>query len=108
MKKNSSNHYLTIKNKKHSYTITSTKSKKIVFFKCEAAKIAQEFLAEDIPALLIDLPELIIEEINYQKRQDLIRFRLSGEEKKIIEKKALSKGYRTISAFMRDLALGKI
>ncbi|MFC1616490.1 hypothetical protein ACFL21_05085, partial [Patescibacteria group bacterium] len=66
----------------------------------------QEFLNEDIPALLNDLPNLIIAEKNYNKQQsEMIRFRVTPEDKKRIEKHAIKKGYTSLSSFLRDLAL---
>lgn len=99
-------HTLNMNNKRYEYTITPV-NKKEVFFECSAAGIAQRFLAEDIPALLIDLPELILLEKEWQKKQsEMIRFRVSPEDKKTIEKKAIKAGYSTVSAFLRALALG--
>lgn len=74
---------------------------------CEAAAIDQPFLNEDIPALLMDLPNLILAEKEYLERQtEVIRFRVSSEDKKEIEKKAARKGYKNVSSYLRDLALG--
>lgn len=99
-------HYITINNKKYFYTI-KTLNKKITFVKCEGANLAQEFLNEDIPSLLSDLPNLILAEKEYKHKQDqIIRFRVSPEDRKLIEKKASKKGYSSISSFLRDLALG--
>ena len=99
-------HTITVKNKRYEYTITPI-NKKWVFFECPAGGIAQRFLAEDIMALLIDLPELILMEIDYQKKQnEVIRFRISSEQKKEIEKRAVREGYPTVSSFLRHLALG--
>jgi hypothetical protein len=104
--KNSIKHYITINNKKLSYTIKGI-DKNTAFIECEAANIAQTFLKEDIPDLLNDLPNLVLAEKNHKKHQDeVIRFRVSTEDKKIIEKKALKEGYVSISSFLRDLALG--
>ena len=98
-------HTITVNNKKYKYTIKPV-NKKWVFFECPAAKIAQDFLVEDIPGLLVDLPELILSEKEYCKQQSgMIRFRISTEDKKKIEKKAIQKGYPTVSSFLRDLAL---
>ena len=95
-------------NKKHEYIITPI-NKKEVFFECKAAGISQRFLSGDIPALLIDLPELIIAEQKFRKeirkQSEIIRFRISSEDKKEIEKRAIKNGYSTISAFLRALAL---
>lgn len=94
-------------NKNYPFTIQPI-SKKEVLFKCEAANIDQGFLKEDIAGLLIDLPELIIEEQNYQNgKAKVIRFRISDEDKKVIKKKALAHGYSSVSTFLRALALGK-
>ena len=99
-------HYITLNNKKYFYTLKNAGSKSTTV-NCETANLAQEFLNEDIPALLNDLPNLILAEKDYKKQQSqVIRFRISTEDKKKIEKKALQKGYTSISGFLRDLALG--
>lgn len=98
-------HSITVQNKKHSYTLRPS-SKNSTFFECRDANISQEFLNKDIPALLNDLPNLIIAEKEYKKNQDdIIRFRVSPEDKKIIEKKAVKNGYSSVSGFLRHLAL---
>jgi len=100
-------HYITLNNKKYFYTLKDTDGK-TTFVKCDAAGVDQKFLNEDVPALLNDLPNLILAEKEYIKRQsEVIRFRISSEDKKRIEKKAVQKGYTSISGFLRDLALGK-
>lgn len=98
-------HTVTINNKTYTYRIKPI-NKEVVFFECPAGKIAQEFLIEDIPALLIDLPALILAQKEYEQRQEMIRFRVSSEDKKKIEQRAVKAGYSTISAFLRALALG--
>ncbi len=101
-------YFININNKKYSYTIRSA-GKNSTFIECEAANIAQEFLNEDVPALLMDPPNLIIAEKSYNKRQsEVIRFRISQEAKKSIEKKAVQKRYSSISSYLRDLSLGNI
>ncbi|MBU1992354.1 MAG: hypothetical protein ABH856_02290 [Patescibacteria group bacterium] len=104
-----SKHYITVGNKKYVYTLRSYKDEIFedgIFFECNAANIAQPFLREDIPALLVDLPELILEEKRYRAEQkEIIRFRVAPEDKKAIEKKAVQKGYASVSSFLRDLAL---
>ncbi|MFH1890218.1 MAG: hypothetical protein ABIJ91_01465 [Candidatus Kuenenbacteria bacterium] len=99
------NHFITLNNKKYPYALKPSE-KDVTFVKCEAAKISQEFLNEDIPNLLNDLPNLILAEKNYNKEQiEMIRFRVNPKDKRLIEKKATQKGYSTVSAFLRDLAL---
>ena len=100
-------HYITINNKKYFYTLNPAK-KNTTFAECKEANIKQEFLNEDIPELLNDLPNLILAEKKYKKQQsELIRFRVSPEDKENIEKKAVKKGYTSVSGYLRDLALGK-
>ncbi len=101
-------HYITIQNKKYFYTLES-KTKKTTLIKCEGANIEQEFLNEDVPSLLKDLPNLILAEKKYNKKQDdFIRFRISTQDKAIIEKRALQKGYSSVAGFLRDMALNKV
>lgn len=101
-------HFITLGNKKYFYTMNSI-TKETTFIECEAAKIAQEFLNEDVPSLLIDLPNLIISEKEHNKKQsEVMRFRVSSDDKKNIEKKATEKGYSSVSSFLRDLSLGHI
>lgn len=101
-------HFITIKNKKYFYTLKPA-SKNSTFVKCEAANIGQEFLNEDVPSLLNDLPNLIMAEQTHNKQQsETIRFRVSNDDKKIIEKNAIKKGYPSLSGYLRDLALGNI
>ena len=96
---------VTVQNKKYSYTL-SKNSNDTVEIQCEAAKISQEFLPEDVPDLLIDLPNMILAEKEYQKKQsDVIRFRISPQDKIKIERKAVKKGYDSVSEYMRHLAL---
>lgn len=96
---------MTLNNKKYFYTLKPY-DKECAWFECEAADIAQPFLNEDIPALLVDLPNLILAEKEYlQNQEEVIRFRLSVEDKKTIQKKAAKAGYASVSAFLRDLAL---
>ena len=98
-------HTITVNNKRYKYVITPI-NKKWVFFECPTGGISQRFLAEDIMALLIDLPELILSEIDYKRKQEeVIRFRISSEQKNTIEKNAIKNGYNNVSAFIRDLAL---
>jgi len=98
-------HYLTINNKKYSYILKKINDN-TTFVECKDANIYQEFLNEDIPNLLRDLPNLIISEKKYKSHNsEIIRFRISINDKKIIEKKAIKKGYATVSAYLRDLSL---
>lgn len=97
-----------VDHKKYAYSLKPA-TEEATFVICEAANIAQEFLNEEVPALLIDLPNLILAEKAYDKKQsEVIRFRVSPDDKRAIEKRALKKGYVSISAYLRDLSLGGV
>ena len=98
---------ITVQNKKYTYTIQPSKNQKgAIRFVCKAGNINQDFLAEDIPALIIDLPNLIVAERKYQTSQtEIVRFRLSAEDKKEITQKAVASGFDSVSDYLRSLAL---
>lgn len=101
-------HTITVNNKKYEYAITPSDDEECYYFVCKGAGIAQDFLKEDIPALLVDLPELITSEIEYKNKQDdVIRFRVNSDEKKTICKRAVRAGYSSVSGYLRALALGE-
>lgn len=82
--------------------------KKITYFICNSAGVEQGFLNEDVPALINDLPEMILSQIDYDKKKvDVIRFRVDSDEKKAIYKRAVRAGHSNVSSFLRELALGK-
>ncbi len=97
---------ITIKNKVYPYSLEKTASGTIHFVAKDAC-IDQEFLAEDLSEIILDLPNLILAEEEYERKQsDVIRFRVSGKDKERIEKKAVENGYDSVSKYIRDLALG--
>ncbi len=96
---------LTIQNKKYAYSLAHVKPD-VVHVECKAARINQEFCASDVAELLIDLPNLIIAEKAQQDRQsDIVRFRVSSEDKSKIEAKAVKAGFDSVSDYLRHLAL---
>jgi hypothetical protein len=96
---------ITVNNKKYEYSLKE-KNKDVIFVECKDANIAQDFLAEDVASLIIDLPNLIIAEKEYHKKQsEVIRFRISPEDKNKIEKKAVREGFKSTSDYIRSLAL---
>ncbi len=97
---------ITVQNKKYEYTLKSAKEKGVIRFVCKGATIDQDFLAEDIPALILDLPNLIVAERKYQNNQsEVVRFRLSAEDKQKISEKAVARGFDSVSDYLRALAL---
>lgn len=105
MKKSVKN-FILINNKKYFYSLRPSR-KNTSFLECGAAHIAQEFLNEDIPNMVYELPNLILAEKEYKNKQSqVLRFRVSSQDKRRIEKIAFQKGYNSVSRYLRDLALG--
>jgi len=97
---------ITVQNKKYTYSLAKN-ANGTVLVECAAAKMKQEILAEDVTDLLIDLPNLIVAEKEHQANQsDVLRFRVSAQDKKMIEKKAVESGFPSVSEYLRSLALG--
>ncbi len=101
----STTHHITLNGKKYTYTLKPS-SKEATHITCDAAKIDQEFLNEDVPELLNDLGNLILAEKEYSKTQNaVIRFRVSSEDKKKIEQNAAKKGYSSVSSYLKAVSL---
>lgn len=98
---------ITIQNKKYDYTVKSSKEgTAVIHFVCKAAKIDQDFLAEDIASLIIDLPQLIVAQRTFEANQsEVVRFRVSATDKKNIEKQAAANGFDSVSDYLRSVAL---
>jgi hypothetical protein len=95
---------ITVHHTQYPYTLEK-KQEGVVHFVCKGAKIDQEFLSEDVSELIIDLPALIVAEQEYEGTQDtVIRFRVSAQDKRRIEQKAIEKGYDSVSKYLRDIA----
>ncbi len=58
------NHFVLLGNKRYNYTLVPA-SKETTHVVCKSANLDQEFLNEDVPALLNDLPNLILAEKEY-------------------------------------------
>ena len=63
-------------------------------------------MSEDIPNLILDLPNMLLAKIEHKKQKtEVLKFRVSPEEKFQIEKNAEEKGFNGISGYLRNLAL---
>ncbi len=102
--KNSITFYVNVGNKKYDCTLERL-NKMETHVTCPAARIDQGFLHEDVPELIQYLPDYITEAKERKNHEEVIRFRITAEDKKKIEKKALKQGYTSISGYLRDLAL---
>ncbi len=82
------------------------KKRKAVYVVCASAKIYQEFIAEDMSLLLLDMSALICAEKRYSRAQEtVIRFRVSEKDKQRIEQRALKAGYTSVSKYIREEVL---
>ena len=103
--KKTAHHCITFGNRKYAFSLRKIDNEQTYFY-CKAANISQPFHNDDIPELLHDLPGLIVDEKELsKKRETIVRFRITSEDKKRIEKKALKHGYTSVSVYLRDLAL---
>ena len=76
------------------------------FLNQDGDKFYNEFSFNNKNYRFLDLPNLIMAEQEYERKQsDVIRFRVSGVDKARIERKAIEKGYDSVSGYVRDLAL---
>ncbi len=99
---------VNVKNQNHPFSVSPkiVDGENLIFLDCPAAGISQCFDAEDLLSILDDLPELIIDEQARQRKvaDQRVQFRVSEEEKVIIEKRAEKDG-KTVSEYVRGLAV---
>ncbi len=97
----------TLGSHKYEYQLEKSFQKdgeKLMHFSCPKLDIDQDFLVEDIPELILDLPNIAYNLKNHEMQDSFLRVRIKVAEKEIIEKKAMAQG-KTTSAYIRDLAL---
>jgi hypothetical protein len=101
-------HYIIIGNKKYEYFLEPARSyTKLI---CKDAGIERRFHNNEIPAVLVDLPNLIISIIEDNSQQEVqseaLRFRVTPSEKDKIMQDAILAGYDNMSAYLRAKVLG--
>ncbi len=102
MKKSSLICSITVQNKKYEYRIEKIHDES-TYLECKEAAIAREFLNDDIAQVIFSLPKLILtHKKNEYRSKQTIRFRVTGEEKQRLEQKAVDRGYRTLTAMIKD------
>jgi len=76
---------------------------------CPKLQWQQDFDAEDLARLLAseDFEFLIADELRRQQsvKNRRIQIRVTEDEQSVLEKKAIAKGYKNTSTYIRDLAL---
>jgi len=103
-------HSIYVQEKKYNYEITPhnhSEFGKLFHLKCDSAGIDQDFDGEDLATALENLPQWILEfqEEEASNKESKIIFRVKEKEKIQIQQKALSKGYKSTSEFLRATAL---
>jgi hypothetical protein len=98
-------HYIIVGNKKYEYILEPARTRTRVV--CEGAGIRQKYSNNEIPAVLAQLPQIIvrINEQNTGVQSEALRFRVTPAEKEQIMQDATKAGYTNMSAYLRDKVL---
>jgi len=107
------NFSITVKNKRFSFSLSGPfkkyGEKELYLLESKDWPFSQHFTDHDLSRFLAsgDLQQFILEELNEkeQKADKRIQLRVTREQQNMIEKKALKKGYKNTSEFLRDVAL---
>ena len=103
--------YFTYRNRRYPYTLSEAfteDGEKFITFSCDGLGLVQDFLVEDIPELIRDLPNIMEIHQNYKqelRQEKVVRFRVSELDRQKIEAKAKAQGFPSISAFVRSRLL---
>lgn len=99
--------FITVGSQKFPFTTENLTryGESLIHLTCEAAGIDQAFDGEDFASFFSDLPEVIKEEqMQRMKKASPIKFRVTEEDREIIERRAAEAG-TTISDYVRSRAL---
>lgn len=99
-------HYIIIGNRRYGYTIRPART--VTTIVCRDANIETRIPNNKIPYVLADLPRIIEEQLQSLQeatQTQVLRFRVSEDEKSEIEHNAIEDGYSSVSAYLRDVAL---
>ncbi len=100
-------HVLVIGKKKYNYELQPARSFTLLVIR--ELGIEEKIPNEELPKILLKLPDLILSarEEETSKQSEVMRFRVSPEEKSEIERLAYENGFESVSAYIRAVALGK-
>lgn len=97
-------HYVIIGNRKYGYTLEPTR--KATTLVCRGANINTRFANDEIPRVLSDLPRMILDAMQaIETQSEVMRFRVTAEEKEQIASNAVDEGFDNISAYIRSKLL---
>ncbi len=102
-----SEHFVSVRHRKIFYTLQKIDDARVQL-KCPAAEISRVIMNKDLPDWLMNLPRHVLENKKKQEKEypHMIRFRVSKEDKEVIEKTAFDEGYASVSDYLRSLTLG--
>ena len=100
-------HVIVIGKKKYDYELQPARRFTVLVLR--ELGIEERVPNEDLPKILLKLPEIIMQtkEDDGSKQSEVMRFRVSPEEKSEIERLAFENGFESVSAYIRAVALGK-
>ena len=101
-------HFVLIGKKRYDYELQPARRFTILAIK--ELGIEERIPNEELPQILLRLHELIMrakEEEDANKQSEVMRFRVSPEEKQEIERLAYENGFESVSAYIRAVALGR-
>ncbi len=100
-------HVIVIGKKKYDYELQPARRFTVLVLR--ELGIEERVPNEELPKILLKLPEIIMRsrEDESSKQSEVMRFRVSPEEKTEIERMAFENGFESVSAYIRAVALGK-
>ncbi len=92
-------------NRKYEYILEPSRTRTTLV--CKGAGIKRKYSNDEIPMVLSNLPNIIIDLVdqNSQVQSEALRFRVTPAEKEQIMQDALDAGYENTSAYLRDKVL---
>ncbi len=95
-------HYIIVGNRKYEYVLEPARSRTQLV--CEGAGISKRYSNSEIPAILAQLPSIIVALSQQDSgiQSEALRFRVTSAEKESIMQAAINAGYDNMSAYLRD------
>ena len=100
-------HYILVGNKRYEYTLKPKGQTTTII--CEGAGVRAQFPNEEVPQILTHLAkQIMIAKKEAESQSEVLRFRVTPNEKQLMERRAMALGYENMSTYLWAVALGKI
>jgi len=100
-------HYILIGNKRYGYTMAPAKQYTTIVVKEAGLKLRVP--NDQVPQVLGELARQIIANRDVAEAQsEVLRFRVTPTEKQQIEQAAIEAGFNSVSAYLRNVAVGEL